>query len=140
MRSKIVDFSLIALLSVNIIGIAFVARGQKVLMIKTIENKAQAAVDMIYIKESMDEVYGMKAREEAKSYILMDTMIRVFHYAKPHKTPQPACPECDSLIRKGLQMPKRKPGEKTVWQKYLERKNGSPYVVPRSHKHDESDG
>ena len=96
--------------------------------------------DIDYIKEEMDEIYGMKAREEAKAYVLMDTMIRVFHYAKPHKTPQPACPECDSLIRKGLELPKRKPGEKTVWQQYLEKKNGSPNAIPGSHKHGKSNG
>ena len=133
MRSKMVDICVIALVCANVLGIVYIAEQQNYLT-------ASMKKDIEYIKEEMDEIYGMKAREEAKAYVLMDTMIRVFHNAKPHKTPQPACPECDSLIRKGLELPKRKPGEKTVWQQYLEKKNGSPNAKPGSHKHGKSNG
>ena len=94
MRSKMVDICVMALVCANVLGIVYVVDQQNKLTISMEE-------DVAYIKEEMDEVYGMKAREEAKAYILMDTMIRVFLYAKPHKTPQPACPESARLIRKG---------------------------------------
>ena len=41
----------------------------------------------------------------------MDTLIRVFHYAKPHRGPVYGCPECSDIKKKGLPN-KQLPGEK----------------------------
>lgn len=75
------------------------------------------------IEENFEEIYRMKAREEAKSYVTLDTMLRLFHYVKPHTETHVLCPECDDVLREGLEFPKRKSTEKTLRKQSEERIN-----------------
>jgi hypothetical protein len=66
--------------------------------------------DMAFIKEHLEDIYGNSARENARTYTIMDTIIRIFHYAKPHKGPTWNCPECSEIHdkSKGKEKPKVK--------------------------------
>jgi len=82
---------------------------------------AQPNKDMQYIKDTMTEVYDMKAREEAKAYVMLDNMLRILHHVKAHKGHYHVCHECDDHMRKGLEAPERKNGEKTLWKAALDK-------------------
>jgi hypothetical protein len=53
--------------------------------------------DMAFIKDNLEGLYTNSARENARTYTIMDTIIRIFHYAKPHKGPTWNCPECSEI-------------------------------------------
>jgi ribosomal protein L23 len=53
--------------------------------------------DMDLIKDHLEGLYTNSARENARTYTIMDTIIRIFHYAKPHKGPTWNCPECAEI-------------------------------------------
>ena len=60
-------------------------------------------------------------------------LIRVFHYAKPHKSPVWNCPECADIRKKGLPN-KQLPGERLKLPRniYPER---TANAISSSHKH-----
>ena len=45
-------------------------------------------------KKDLDDVYFLMKSDSSKLYTIMDTEIRILHYAKPHKEPMWCCPEC----------------------------------------------
>ena len=45
-------------------------------------------------KKDWDDVYFLMKSDSSKLYTIMDTEIRILHYAKPHKEPMWCCPEC----------------------------------------------
>ena len=47
-----------------------------------------------------EDVYVLMRSDSARQYTIMDTIIRIFHYAKPHKSPAWACPECAEIHEK----------------------------------------
>ena len=47
-----------------------------------------------------EDVYVLMKSDGAILYTIMDRGIRVFHYAKPHKGPTWACPECAEIHEK----------------------------------------
>lgn len=53
--------------------------------------------DMAFIKDNLEGLYTNSAAENARTYTIMDTIIRIFHYAKPHKGPTWNCPECSEI-------------------------------------------
>lgn len=46
------------------------------------------------IEEDVDDLDKLAQSAGNTNYIVMDTLVRVFHYAKPHKAPINGCPEC----------------------------------------------
>ena len=42
----------------------------------------------------MEDIYFLMKSDSSKLYTIMDTEVRILHYAKPHKHPMWACPEC----------------------------------------------
>ena len=75
--------------------------------------------NMDFIKEHLEEIYGNTARENARTYTIMDTIIRIFHYTKPHKGPTWNCPECAEIHdkSKGKEKPKVKVKEAVIENK-----------------------
>ena len=70
----------------------------------------QQQKDMAFIKDHLDGIYTTAVTDNSRTYTIMDTIIRIFHYAKPHKGSTWNCPECED-IRKGSK------GEKTKTEK-----------------------
>ena len=72
--------------------------------------------DMAFIKEHLEDIYGNTARENARAYTIMDTIIRILHYAKPNKGPTWNCPECAEIHDKpkGEEKPKTKEKEAVI--------------------------
>ena len=64
-----------------------------------------------FVKEHVEDIYKLFVVDSVRGYITMDTLIRVFHYAKPHKSPVWNCPECADIRKKGLPN-KQLPGER----------------------------
>lgn len=72
----------------------------------------QEEKDRQFIVEHVEDIYKLSALDSIRGYVTMDTLIRVFHYAKPHKSPAWACPECADIRKKGLpnkQLPDKRP-------------------------------
>ena len=53
--------------------------------------------DMALIKDHLEGLYTNSAVENSRTYTIMDTIIRIFHYAKPHKGSTWNCPECEDI-------------------------------------------
>ena len=64
-----------------------------------------------FVKEHVEDLYKLSVLDSVRGYVTMDTLIRVFHYAKPHKGPVYGCPECSDIKKKGLPN-KQLPGER----------------------------
>ena len=41
-----------------------------------------------------EDIYFLMKSDSARLYTIMDTEVRILHYAKPHKHAMWACPEC----------------------------------------------
>ena len=46
------------------------------------------------VDEHMDDIYFLMKSDSSRLYTIMDTEVRILHYAKPHKHAMWACPEC----------------------------------------------
>ena len=88
-----------------------------------------------FVKEHVEDIYKLFVLDSVRGYITMDTLIRVFHYAKPHKSPIWNCPECADIRKKGLPN-KQLPGERLKLPRniYPER---TANAISSSHKHGE---
>jgi len=49
----------------------------------------------------IEDVYFLMKSDSARLYTIMDTEVRILHYAKPHKHPMWACPECAEQKHRG---------------------------------------
>ena len=49
------------------------------------------------IEDHLNSIYTLMKSGNARLYTIMDTQIRIFHYAKPHKEPVWACTECAEI-------------------------------------------
>jgi hypothetical protein len=45
-------------------------------------------------KKDLEDVYTLMKGDSSRLYTIMDTEVRILHYAKPHTHPMWACPEC----------------------------------------------
>ena len=65
------------------------------------QNQQEMRQDIVDLQSDVDghaeDVYVLMRSDSARLYTIMDTMIRVFHYAKPHKSPAWNCPECSDI-------------------------------------------
>jgi hypothetical protein len=88
-----------------------------------------------FVKEHVEDIYKLFVLDSVRGYITMDMLIRVFHYAKPHKSPVWNCPECADIRKKGLPN-KQLPGERLTLPP-----NTGPeritHAISSSHKHGE---
>ena len=57
----------------------------------------QQQKDMAFIRDHLDGIYRTATTDNSRTYTIMDTIIRIFHYAKPHKGPTWNCPECEDI-------------------------------------------
>ena len=96
----------------------------------------QEEKDRQFIVEHVEDIYKLSALDSIRGYVTMDTLIRVFHYAKPHKAPVWNCPECSDIRKKGLpnkQLPGGRP--KSPPSANPER---TANVIQSPHRHDEN--
>lgn len=52
-------------------------------------------------EQDLEDVYFLMKSDSARLYTIMDTEVRILHYAKPHKHAMWACPECAEQKQKG---------------------------------------
>ena len=57
----------------------------------------QQQEDMVFVRDHLDGIYVASRADNARTYTIMDTIIRIFHYAKPHEGPTWNCPECEDI-------------------------------------------
>ena len=102
---------------------------------KVIDNDAKIMQkDAKFIKEHIEDIYKLSVLDSVRGYVTMDTLIRVFHYAKPHKTPVWNCPECADIRKKGLPN-KQLPGERLKLPSTGPERTA--HAISSSHKHGE---
>ena len=71
---------------------------QSVVLFQNQQEMRQDVVDLhSEVEGNAEDVYTLMSSDGARLYTIMDTMIRVFHYAKPHKKPAWNCPECAEI-------------------------------------------
>ena len=70
----------------------------------------QQKKDMAFMKDHLEGLYRNSAAENARTYTIMDTIVRIFHYAKPHAGPTRGCPECAEIMKQSK--PKKRPTNK----------------------------
>ena len=49
------------------------------------------------MNDHMEDYYTLIKSDSARLYTIMDTLIRIFHYAKPHKEASWSCSECAEI-------------------------------------------
>jgi cell division protein FtsL len=101
---------------------------------KVIDNDAKIMQkDAKFIKEHIEDIYKLFVLDSVRGYVTMDTLIRVFHYAKPHKSPVWNCPECADIRKKGLPN-KQLPGERLTLPPNTDPERIT-HALSSSHKH-----
>ena len=89
-----------------------------------------------FVKEHVEDIYKLFVVDSVRGYITMDTLIRVFHYAKPHESPIWNCPECADIRKKGLPN-KQLPGERLKLPRNIYPERTANAVSSRS-RHEQS--
>jgi|TARA_R110000824_G_scaffold375708_1_gene566646 hypothetical protein len=49
----------------------------------------------------IEDIYFLMKSDGSKLYTIMDTEVRILHYAKPHKHTMVGCPECAEQKQRG---------------------------------------
>ena len=65
--------------------------------IATLNLAGPPADEEISVEDEVENIYVLIQQINAREYTMMDTMIRIFHYAKPHAGPTRGCPECSEI-------------------------------------------
>ena len=97
----------------------------------------QEEKDRQFIVEHVEDIYILSALDSIRGYVTMDTLIRVFHYAKPHKSPAWACPECADIRKKGLPN-KQLPGKRPKLPPQTGPARTANVTIPSDRRHDKS--
>ena len=97
----------------------------------------QEEKDRQFIVEHVEDIYKLSALDSIRGYVTMDTLIRVFHYAKPHKSPALACPECADIRKKGLPN-KQLPGKRPKLPPQTGPARTANVTIPSDRRHDKS--
>ena len=97
----------------------------------------QEEKDRQFIVEHVEDIYKLSALDSIRGYVTMDTLIRVFHYAKPHKSPTWACPECADIRKKGLPN-KQLPGKRPKLPPQTGPARTANVTIPSDRRHDKS--
>ena len=90
-----------------------------------------------FVKEHVEDLYKLSVLDSVRGYVTMDTLIRVFHYAKPHKSPVWACPECADIRKKGLPN-KQLPGKRPKLPPQTGPARTANVTIPSDRRHDKS--
>ena len=94
----------------------------------------QETKDRKFVSENIKDIYKLSVLDSVRGYVTMDTLIRVFHYAKPHKSPTWNCPECADIRKKGLPN-KQLPGKRPKLPRYTDPER-TANAVSSPHRHD----
>ena len=97
----------------------------------------QEEKDRQFNVEQEEDIYKLSALDSIRGYVTMDTLIRVFHYAKPHKSPAWACPECADIRKKGLPN-KQLPGKRPKLPPQTGPARTANVTIPSDRRHDKS--
>ena len=97
----------------------------------------QEEKDRQFIVEHVEDIYKLSALDSIRGYVTMDTLIRVFHYAKPHKAPAWACPEGADIRKKGLPN-KQLPGKRPKLPPQTGPARTANVTIPSDRRHDKS--
>jgi len=95
----------------------------------------QETKDRKFVSENIEDIYKLSVLDSVRGYVTMDTLIRVFHYAKPHKGPVYGCPECSDIRKKGLPN-KQLPGERPKLPRHTDPER-TANAVSSPHRHDQ---
>jgi len=95
----------------------------------------QETKDRKFVSENIEDIYKLSVLDSVRGYVTMDTLIRVFHYAKPHKGPVYGCSECSDIRKKGLPN-KQLPGERPKLPRHTDPER-TANAVSSSHRHDQ---
>ena len=95
----------------------------------------QETKDRKFVSENIKDIYKLSVLDSVRGYVTMDTLIRVFHYAKPHKSPTWNCPECADIRKKGLPN-KQLPGERPKLPRHTDPER-TANAVSSSRRHDQ---
>ena len=95
----------------------------------------QETKDRKFVSENIKDIYKLSVLDSVRGYVTMDTLIRVFHYAKPHKSPTWNCPECEVIRKKGLPN-RRLPGERPKLPRHTDPER-TANAVSSPHRHDQ---
>ena len=95
----------------------------------------QETKDRKFVSENIKDIYKLSVLDSVRGYVTMDTLIRVFHYAKPHKSPTWNCPECEDIRKKGLPN-KQLPGERPKLPRHTDPER-TANAVSSSRRHDQ---
>ena len=95
----------------------------------------QETKDRKFVSENIEDIYKLSVLDSVRGYVTMDTLIRVFHYAKPHKSPTWNCPECEDIRKKGLPN-KQLPGERPKLPRHTDPER-TANAVSSSRRHDQ---
>lgn len=63
----------------------------------TFNSAGPPAEEEMSVEDEVENIYVLIQQINAREYTMMDTMIRIFHYTKPHKGPTWNCPECAEI-------------------------------------------
>lgn len=85
--------------------LCFCIFGQNVSLQKRLKNQDE------FIKDNLESVYTLMKGDSSRLYTIMDTEIRILHYAKPHKEPMWCCPECEDIRKKATPNDKEVPSK-----------------------------
>ena len=96
----------------------------------------QETKDRKFVSENIEDIYKLSVLDSVRGYVTMDTLIRVFHYAKPHKSPTWNCPECEDIRKRGLPN-KQLPGERPKLPRRIDPER-TANAVSSPHRHDKS--
>ena len=99
----------------------------------------QGEKDRKFIVEHIEDIYKLSVLDSVRGYVTMDTLIRVFHYAKPHRGSVGGCPECADLRKRGLKNEDRLPGERPKLPSKIDTER-TANVLQGSRRHVESCG
>lgn len=61
--------------------------------------------------EHMNDIYLLMRSDSSKLYTIMDTEVRILHYAKPHQHVMVGCPECAEQKKIGEKLDEKLQGE-----------------------------
>lgn len=56
------------------------------------------------IQQTFVDILKLQEANNNSIFVIQDTLIRIFHYTKPHKEPINGCPECAEFIKEHLKV------------------------------------
>ena len=89
------------IVAILILGFAGIATQNALLMKELVFLQNRMEESQIEYEDHLEDVYFLMKSDSSRLYTIMDTEVRILHYAKPHKHPMWACPECAEQKQRG---------------------------------------